>query len=49
MWTSCEGYSLYNIETMNDKETELYRIVECVVGCCATRIEPSSVFESVGM
>lgn len=24
---------------MNDKETELYRIVECVVGCCATQVD----------
>lgn len=26
---------------MNDKETELYRILECVVGCCATRVDAS--------
>lgn len=24
---------------MNDKETELYRIIECVVRCCATQID----------
>lgn len=34
MWTS------YNItNTMNDKETELYRIVDSVVSCCATQID----------
>lgn len=27
---------------MNDKETELYRIAECVVGCCATKVDDAS-------
>ena len=35
MWTSCNKTT----HTMNDKETELYRIVDSVVSCCATQID----------